>query len=129
MLNGRQEITKGGRLSQVLDCGDIITAVETGRKIANQRLDIAGGTVVSRTVIPVTEHDLAIVVLTDITAQERNARELEQMKLQTVEKATEIINKQMHVAQEIAGLLGETTAETKAALLELVGLLKAQGKN
>jgi hypothetical protein len=34
----------------------------------------------------------------------------------------------MHVAQEIAGLLGETTAETKAALLELVGLLKGRGK-
>jgi hypothetical protein len=33
------------------------------------------------------------------------------------------------VAQEIAGLLGETTAETKAALFELVSLLKAQGKN
>jgi len=129
MLNGRQEITKGGRLSQVLDCSDIITAVEAGRKVANQRLDIASGAVVSRTVIPVPEHDLAIVVLTDITAQERNARELEQMKLQTVEKATEIINKQMHVAQEIAGLLGETTAETKAAVLELVSLLKAQGKN
>jgi len=67
--------------------------------------------------------------MTDITTQEKNARELEQMKLQTVEKATEIINKQMHVAQEIAGLLGETTAETKAALLELVGLLKAKDKN
>jgi hypothetical protein len=35
----------------------------------------------------------------------------------------------MQVAQEIAGLLGETTAETKAALLELVGLLKAKDKN
>ena len=36
----------------------------------------------------------------------------------------EIINRQMHVAQEIAGLLGETTGETKSALLDLVGLLK-----
>ncbi len=129
MINGRQEITKGGRLTQVLDCSDIIAAVEAGCKTTDRRVDIPGGVTVSRTVIPVPEHRLAIIVLTDITAQERNARELEQMKLQTVEKATEIINKQMHVAQEIAGLLGETTAETKAALLELVGLLKAQGKN
>ena len=37
---------------------------------------------------------------------------------------SEIINRQMHVAQEIAGLLGETTGETKSALLDLVGLLK-----
>jgi hypothetical protein len=32
----------------------------------------------------------------------------------------------MHVAQEIAGLLGETTAETKSALLELMWLLKGK---
>jgi uncharacterized Fe-S cluster-containing protein len=44
--------------------------------------------------------------------------------METIDKAAEIINRQMHVAQEIAGLLGETTGETKAALLDLVGLLK-----
>ena len=129
MLNGRQEIAAGSPLTLVIDCDEIIAAVAAERKIANRRVDIPGGAVASQTVIPVPEHDLAIIVMTDITTQERNARELEQMKLQTVEKATEIINKQMHVAQEIAGLLGETTAETKAALLELVGLLKARGKS
>lgn len=129
MLGGRQEISRGCSLAKVIDCSEIIAAVTAGRKIAGRRVDIPGGAVVSQTVIPVPEHDLAIIVLTDITAQERSARELEQMKLQTVEKATEIINKQMHVAQEIAGLLGETTAETKAAVLELVGLLKTRGKN
>ena len=36
-----------------------------------------------------------------------------------VGKAEEVIKKQMRVAQEIASLLGETTAETKVALLNL----------
>ncbi len=129
MLNRQQEIIKGGKLSEVLDCREISAAIGRGEKLTDWRVNIAVGTIVNQTIIPVPEHDLAIIVLTDITAQEKNARELEQMKLQTVEKATEIINKQMHVAQEIAGLLGETTAETKAALLELVSLLKAKGKN
>ncbi|MDT8900997.1 [Fe-Fe] hydrogenase large subunit C-terminal domain-containing protein [Anaeroselena agilis] len=129
MLNRQQELIKGGKLGEVLDCREISAAIVRGEKLTDRRVNIAGGTIVNETIIPVPEHDLVIVVLTDITAQEKNARELEQMKLQTVEKATEIINKQMHVAQEIAGLLGETTAETKAALLELVSLLKAKGKN
>ena len=40
-----------------------------------------------------------------------------------MDKANAIIRQQMHVAQEIAGLLGETTADTKVALLELMHLL------
>ena len=34
----------------------------------------------------------------------------------------------MRVAQEIAGLLGETTAETKAALFELIKLAGQEGE-
>ena len=67
--------------------------------------------------------------ISDVTEQEKRAKELDKMKEETVEKATEIINKQMHVAQEIAGLLGETTAETKSALLELMWLLKGKEEN
>ena len=37
-------------------------------------------------------------------------------KLETVELAQKVIDKQMMVAQQIAGLLGETTAETKVTL-------------
>ena len=37
----------------------------------------------------------------------------------TVEMAQKVIEKQMMVAQEIAGLLGETTAETKVTLTKL----------
>jgi hypothetical protein len=34
-----------------------------------------------------------------------------------------VIEKQMRIVQEIASLLGETTAETKIALTKLKGLL------
>ena len=41
------------------------------------------------------------------------------LKVETVEMAQKVIEKQMMVAQEIAGLLGETTAETKVTLTKL----------
>jgi len=125
----KKDLVRGSSLSGILDCSEIIASAQSGRKTVSRRVEIGGGAVASQMVVPVPEHDLIIVVLTDTTEQERHARELERMKLQTVEKATEIIDKQMQVAQEIAGLLGETTAETKAALLELVSLLKAKDKN
>lgn len=55
--------------------------------------------------------------------------------MEVVDIAQEVIEKQMMVAQEIAGLLGETTAETKAILTKLRGLVlpvdkdKKRGKN
>ena len=39
--------------------------------------------------------------------------------METLKTTDEVIKKQMRVAQEIASLLGETTAETKVALLKL----------
>lgn len=38
-------------------------------------------------------------------------------------RARQVITKQMTVAQEIAGLLGETTAETKVLLSKLIDLM------
>jgi len=45
-----------------------------------------------------------------------------------VELAHEVIRKQMTVAQEIAGLLGETAAETKITLLDLCDSLLEEGE-
>ena len=41
------------------------------------------------------------------------------VKMETLTTTDDVIKKQMRVAQEIASLLGETTAETKVALLKL----------
>ena len=61
-----------------------------------------------------------MAIITDITEESHRRDELEKMKEETLEKATQVINNQMFVAQQIAGLLGETTAETKVTLLDLI---------
>ena len=45
------------------------------------------------------------------------------MNVDSINMAQEVINKQMMVAQEIASLLGETTAETKVTLTKLKKLI------
>jgi uncharacterized Fe-S cluster-containing protein len=69
---------------------------------------------------------MIIGIIMDVTEEEKRVQELEKVKDQAIQKATEIVNKQMLVAQEIAGLLGETTAETKVALLELISLYRGK---
>jgi predicted transcriptional regulator len=55
----------------------------------------------------------------DITHEEKNDRELTKVKENTINAAQQVIDKQMRVVQEIASLLGETTAETKVILSKL----------
>lgn len=73
---------------------------------------------VEQSIISLPDHDY-MVLLKDISQEEESMRAMRQMRKETVETAQQVIDKQMRVAQEIASLLGETTGETKAALLKL----------
>jgi len=77
--------------------------------------------IVSASYVP--EQQLYLVILHDLTEQEQEQEKLRSLKQETVEMAQRIIEKQMRVAQEIAGLLGETTAETKVTLTKMKRLL------
>lgn len=60
----------------------------------------------------------------DVTEEVNYDKRLGDVKEKTIETTDEVIKKQMRVAQEIASLLGETTAETKVALLNLKKMLR-----
>ncbi len=66
----------------------------------------------------------AVGIFTDITNELKQQEELSLVKAQTINRANEVIKKQLKVAQLIAGLLGETTAETKAELSQLIKFVK-----
>ena len=54
--------------------------------------------------------------------EEQRRKELNKMQSEMIEKVNAVVNNQMKVAQEIAGLLGETTAETKVNLFKILDL-------
>ncbi|WMJ22089.1 [Fe-Fe] hydrogenase large subunit C-terminal domain-containing protein [Paludicola sp. MB14-C6] len=76
------------------------------------------------TVIYVQKNNMFIAFAKDISEQEKNKEELAKLRFSTVDVAQNVIEKQMRVAQEIASLLGETTAETKVALTNLKRSIK-----
>ena len=71
------------------------------------------------TIVYIDSLDAVLVTFQDITREERIREQHYNLKVETVEMAQKVIEKQMMVAQEIAGLLGETTAETKVTLTKL----------
>ena len=72
---------------------------------------------------------LAMGIIADITEERKRERRLLEIREQTLDKAQGVINKQMEVAQKIAGLLGETTAETKVLLTKLMNTFKNEGED
>ena len=74
----------------------------------------------------VPEENLVLGIFIDVTADVKQRQELHQLRRTTLTQAQQVIDKQMQVAQEIAGLLGETTAETKVALTKLIKLMQQE---
>ena len=74
------------------------------------------------------EYNLVISIIKDITDETRREQELDKERRRTAELADRVIEKQMRVAQEIASLLGETTAETKIALTRLKDTIEPGGE-
>jgi len=53
-------------------------------------------------------------------------KEIQELKTKITSDVQEIVEKQMKVVQEVASLLGETTAETKATVGKLLNILKKE---
>lgn len=60
-----------------------------------------------------------VLLLVDMTKEKQQEERLKIIKQETLNKIEEMLSKQMRIAQEIAGLLGESIAETKSHFVEL----------
>ncbi len=103
---------------ELMEVDDIEYVMNTHTPVHNKRIELNGHIFASDFVYMKNE-DSVLAVLRDITAEEEEEKRRMNMKLDTVAVAQAVIDKQMMVAQEIAGLLGETTAETKVILTQL----------
>lgn len=77
-------------------------------------------------IFPIEEKNLYCGIFIDISEEEKARKELLELRAQTLERAQEVISKQMQTAQEIARLLGETTADTKVLLMKLMSLYQKE---
>ena len=77
-----------------------------------------------RTVLYDFKYGNLICVMRDVTSEEAEKLKKDELREQTISIADKVVEKQMRVVQEIASLLGETTAETKIALTKLKESIK-----
>jgi PAS domain S-box-containing protein len=75
---------------------------------------------------PIVGENLYCGIFIDISDEEKAKQHYNELKAQTLGRAQEVISRQMKTAQEIARLLGETTAETKVLLVKLMSLFEEE---
>ena len=75
---------------------------------------------------PIEGENLYCGIFIDISDEENARKQLRDLRAQTLERAQEVISRQMQTAQEIARLLGETTAETKVLLAKVMSLFREE---
>lgn len=121
----RQQALKAD-LFEFMDPSDFQEVMVTRRNIVEKKVRLAQLDMVAlQTLMYVESQDIVVGIIKDITEEEKRKEAVRQARLQSAEMAQKVIEKQMTVAQEIASLLGETTAETKVTL----NTLKAQIMN
>jgi len=75
---------------------------------------------------PIEGQELYCGIFIDTSEEEKAKKHLRELRAQTLARAQEVISRQMKTAQEIARLLGETTAETKILLVKLMSLFEVE---
>lgn len=70
------------------------------------------------------DEDLVVGILANVDKSTEGLSRLDHIRQETLENAEIVIEKQMLMAQEIAGILGETTSETRVLLRKLTELMK-----
>lgn len=128
MFIRRREDVLGCSLDSVINTENFNLVAQSGEPIINKKVQYPKyGLVTTQTISIVSEHSLVLGLFTDISNDEKREEELSKVKAETLDKAQEVINKQMYVVQEIAGLLGETAAESKLLLTSLMKLVQGDG--
>lgn len=119
---------RGRFIGELMDETSFRQVLESGEDLYGRRNTYgAYGITLLENILHVREQEVLLAIMTDVTRQEKHQKDLAEMKAETIEAAQKVIDKQMRVAQEIASLLGETTAETKVTLMKLKRLSQKEG--
>lgn len=116
----------GLRLDELINPENFLKVIESGEMMSCVHSYPELGIITREIIFPLEREKSIAGILVDITAERRQREQFELVKVQTIARAREVINKQMSVVQEIAGLLGETTAETKVLLSKLIELMEQE---
>ncbi|MDO5563741.1 MAG: [Fe-Fe] hydrogenase large subunit C-terminal domain-containing protein [Eubacteriales bacterium] len=121
LLNIKQkQDVLGEPLVRIINPSDFILVREKKEKVFNKRNYYAEfDKFLELTIVEEKVSKNLIAIFRDVSNEENENNKKKEISKKTIEVADKVVEKQMRIVQEIASLLGETTAETKIALTKL----------
>jgi len=110
----------GKDVSMLMDPAPFEQVLKTREPVRTGESHLDGSLMTAQLLFYVSVRDVVVALVNDVTSDHTRTRAIQKAREETLEKAGRVIDRQMRVAQEIAGLLGETTAETKLLLTQLI---------
>jgi len=110
----------GEHIVRILDPTIFFDVLQGGKDIRDKMVYLSEyKKYIEQTVVHDKSYNLLLCLMRDVTEREKERQKKDELSKHTMEIADKVIEKQMRVVQEIALLLGETTAETKIAMTNL----------
>lgn len=126
---GEQNVL-GTEIFQYMDANEFVMAQAEHKNRFKRQLFISKtNKYIDLSVSLIPNQDVMFAMMEDVTEQTNYDKRIDKITMNTLSTTDEVIKKQMRVAQEIASLLGEVTAETKVALLKLKNTLLTEKKD
>jgi iron only hydrogenase large subunit-like protein len=120
LLNIKAHDILGDQVIRILDPAPFIEVCRQEKNMYNQRVYLADyEKYIDQTIIYDKNYHIIIGIMRDVTGEAARKVAKEDFNRKAIEITDKVIEKQMRAVQEIASLLGETTAETKVALTKL----------
>lgn len=129
MFRCAQESLIGKPVNEFLhsDCFEVLMAANAARTVKG---DVSEHGISFRaSLFPIEGEDLYCGIFIDTSDEEAAKKHYRELRAHTLERTQEVIIRQMKTAQEIARLLGETTAETKVLLMKLMALFEKEAED
>lgn len=125
-ISRREALEKA--LYELIDVSDFQFVFESKQSITNKKVHYREYNITTeQSIIYIEKENIAMGIFRDITKEEKELENRYHLRVETMEMAQKVIDKQMVAAQQIASLLGETTAETKVTLTKLKNMIVFDG--
>ncbi len=119
-LFGPYKLDVGMKISDFFDVNYMRRTVEKGEVVRNVMIAYKDLDLWTQQTIQPLDNERYVAFIVDISEREKQREQFNKVKSELLVNANQVIDDQMRTAQEIASLLGETTAVTKIALLNLI---------
>lgn len=110
----------GKSVSDIMDDYALVNMISFDKKLVQDRVTLPDGrTCLDRVITNDRKNRLIVCMMKDITKEIEQKRQLRKAQAEAVNIADRLMAEQLHMVHRIAGMLGETAADTKVALEEL----------